>query len=156
MPNSGRVGVRFLRVAKPAILGTLTATCLADPADHRGSYRLAWHLRCAAHPRELTLGHGIAVGHGCIELLMRAAGKSCAGKVLEIWERRAGQVWRSSTGRVGLQSRLRARRRWRPFTCAAPNHHRPHPAPLDTCNASNVEISRNDAIFKALEEQELR
>ncbi|OFE10222.1 hypothetical protein A5N83_03665 [Rhodococcus sp. 1139] len=23
---------------------------------------------------ELTLGHGIAVGHGCVELLMRAAG----------------------------------------------------------------------------------
>ncbi|WP_419722145.1 IS3 family transposase [Rhodococcus globerulus] len=33
-------------------LGTLTATCLADAADHRGSHRLAWHLRCTAHPRK--------------------------------------------------------------------------------------------------------
>lgn len=28
----------------------------------------------AAFTEELTLGHGIAVGHGCIEMLMRAAG----------------------------------------------------------------------------------
>ena len=51
MPGPGGVGVLLLRVAKPATLGTRTETCLVDAADHRGSHRLAWHLRCAACPR---------------------------------------------------------------------------------------------------------
>lgn len=51
MSRSGGVGVRLLRVAKPPTLGTLTTSCLADPADHRGSHRLAWHLRCPPSSR---------------------------------------------------------------------------------------------------------
>ena len=52
MPGSGGVRVRFLRVAKSATLGTFIATCLADAADHRGSHRLAWHLRRPACSRK--------------------------------------------------------------------------------------------------------
>ena len=52
MPGSGGVGVRFLRVAKPAALGTFIATCLVDAADHRGSHRLPWHLRRPACSRK--------------------------------------------------------------------------------------------------------
>ncbi len=52
MPGSGGVRVRFLRVTKPATLGTLIATCLAGTADHRGSNRLPWHLRRPACSRK--------------------------------------------------------------------------------------------------------
>ena len=48
VPNSGGIGVRLLRVAQSPTLRTRTATCLVDAADHRGSHRLAWHLRCEA------------------------------------------------------------------------------------------------------------
>lgn len=52
MPGPGGVGVRLLRVAQSPALGTLIATCLVDAADHRGSHRLAWHLRCPPSSRK--------------------------------------------------------------------------------------------------------
>ncbi|WP_374761981.1 transposase [Rhodococcus erythropolis] len=61
-------------MAKPPALGTLTATCWLTQRIievHTASHGTYGARRVHA---ELTLGHGIAVGHGCIELVMRTAG----------------------------------------------------------------------------------
>ena len=50
VPESGGVGVRLLRVAQSPTLGTLTATCLVDAADHRGPHHPTQCLRSAACP----------------------------------------------------------------------------------------------------------
>lgn len=53
---------------------------------------------------ELTLGHGIAVGHGCIELLMRTAGvKGVLGK-------RRGRSKHQTPTATDLVDRNRSRR----------------------------------------------
>nr|WP_158510668.1 IS3 family transposase [Rhodococcus erythropolis] len=61
-------------MAQSPTLGTLATTCLVDAAVTE--VHAASHDTYGARPvyAELTLGHGIAVGHGCIESLMRAAG----------------------------------------------------------------------------------
>ena len=65
---------RFLRVSQSPTLGTLATTCLVDAAVTE--VHAASHGTYGARPvyAELTLCHGIAVGHSCIESLMRAGG----------------------------------------------------------------------------------
>ncbi|WP_089298551.1 IS3 family transposase [Actinoplanes regularis] len=74
LPGPGGVGVRLLRLAQPATVGTVAAPLLAHRrirAVHAASRGTYGALRVHA---ELQLGHGIVVGHNAVEMLMRRAG----------------------------------------------------------------------------------
>jgi hypothetical protein len=69
----GSLGLGLLQLACPAVVGTVDPAPVAHRRHPPSPCRLPRCLRRPAHPCELSRGHGIAVSHGSVELLMRRA-----------------------------------------------------------------------------------